>query len=1226
MKDQVNGNGSYPGGYPDGEMREGMNGNGSHPDIHLARRMMVAYLTGACSPEEMEVVEDHCVDCEACCAQLAALLHMVISSAHKRKDKRRELDALLPLGEQAAARARKSVRRQEQWGRQRVSPLANLWKGLQVFRPILAPALAIVALLGGGLTTYLSLWRQSPEERTLARVREVYRDARVLQARVTGGFTHQQYVTTRGSGDLAGVDESRRVALLSELNQEVTTYQGAAARHNLGRLYVLRGDLELAERQFLLALNERPRDARLLADLGALYYERSLKEAGEGHELLEKSVEHTSNAIEADPKLLEAWFNRALCYERMNLFLQAEADWKQYLTLDGDSAWAEEAREHLEKLRERATRLEKLEETAQTEFQAAELAGDEISMRELVTRHFVPVQNLAMDQRFDQYLSAAIAGDKRQADQRLRSLKRIGRLIGEIKGDRFVTDAVDFAARGDLGVKREAQAIHKMLQQAGQEHSRGNRGAARDLYAKARAVAERIGDHPHAEMAALGLARYNHNKGESTELDTLRNKLVSDSKRRNHLQIQAKSLLALANAEVTAQRLSLWLEHSRQAVEIARGLGDAETEINGSRFVGCAYDRLGDHDSAVKWLSEASSLLRNSRVKPIMAAMAYNEIGDILFRKGKYLIALPYQHEAARMCEQSGNVMLLAFAIQRLGLTYGMLGRQEEASRYLKDAVARAVAIPDQMARLQLQIDMYTKSGDFYLQQKKFNEAIATYRQALENIGGADMRFYLSPIRQGLATAYMANGQDAEAEAQLKESVRLAEEARAQIGDAQGRGSFLASQQGVYRAMVSFQFLNKSDPAAAFNYAEIAKGRDLLDALVGARHVTMNDGQARLTLSGSATPLTLEQAQRALPANVQLTQYVAGEDRLMIWLVTRDRVITAKSNVGADDLRKKVTAYLEALRARAPLEQLNRQASDLYQLLIAPIGRRLDRNLTLCVAPDGVLQDLPFAALVSPESKRYLVEDFTLVVNPSASVFARAVDLSLHKQRSEAEPFLGFGNPRFDQQRFPRLQALPTSEQELERIQSLYPHRLIFNRRQATESALVKQIGEYEIVHLATHALSDKQSSMLSAIVLAEEPRFATRTAAGGKPPDGIALDGALQAQEIYNLKPERTRLVVLSSCRSGLGDERRNEALGGLAQAFLVAGVPAVVASLWDIDDDSAAGLMERFHVAHRVNKLPFGQSLRQAQLSFLQTSSVKRRHPFFWATFIVTGNGLAD
>ncbi|HEY7183244.1 MAG TPA: CHAT domain-containing protein [Blastocatellia bacterium] len=1096
---------------------------------------------------------------------------------------------------------------------------------LQVFRPILAPALLVIALLGGGLIAYLSMWRQTPEDLTLARIREVYHDARVLQARVTGGFAHQQYVTTRGLGDIAGVDENRQIALVTELNLGAAG-RGAAARHNLGRVFILHGDLEPAERQFLLALKERPRDAGLLADLGALYYERSLKDASENNDLLEKALEHTSKAIEIDPAVPEAWFNRALCYERMNLFLQAEGDWKQYLTLDGGSAWAEEAREHLDKLRERATRLEGLEQTVQTEFQAAEAAGDEARMRELVNRHFIPMRNLAMDQLFDQYLGAAVAGEKRQADQYLRRLKRIGQLIGESKGDRFVADAVDFAARADLRTKRETQAVCRLLQQAGQEHARGNRGAASDFFVKALDAAERIGDRPHAEMAALGLARYIQQKGESREIVALRNKLISDSKRRNHLQMHAKVLLTLANAEGVAQRLSLFLEHSRQAVEIARELDDAETILNGARFVGVAYARLGDHDSAVKWLSEAVSVPRDSRVKPIMAAVAYNEMSDVLFQKGKYDIALPYQHEAVRTCEQSGDPLSLAYMTQRLGLIHGMLGHQGEAARYLKEAVARAEAIPDRMARLQLQTDMYMKSGDFYLQQKKFNEAIATYRQALESIGGAGMRFQLSSIRRGLAAAYMANGQDAEAEAQLKESIRLAEEARGQIGDAQSRGYFLASHQGLYRAMVSFQFLNKSDPAKAFNYAEIAKGRDLLDALTGARHVTVNDGQVNLTLSGSATPLTLEQAQRALPANVQLAQYVAGEDRLMIWLVTRDRVVTATSNVGAGALRDKVTAYLEALRSRAPIEKLNLQASELYQLLIAPIGQRLDRNLTLCVAPDGVLQDLPFAALVSPESKRYLVEDFTIIVNPSASVFARAVALSAHKQKSEQEPFLGFSNPRFDQQRFPGLQALPASEQELERIRALYPHSLILNRRQATESALINQIGQYEIVHLATHALSDKQSSNLSTIVLAEENHFDTEAAAQRKKFEGITFDGALQSQEIYNLKPERTRLVVLSSCRSGLGDGRRNEALGGLAQSFLVAGVPAVVASLWDIDDDSAAGLMEKFHMAHRVKKLAFGQALRQAQLSFLQTSSIKKRHPFFWATFIVTGNGLAD
>ncbi len=1187
-------------------------------------------MTGACSSEERSVVEDHCAACPLCRTQLSIILHLVAYPSNEQE--RRELEAMAPIGRRAAARAREIIKQQEQWESRGVTFWTKMWKKLQFQRPILAPALVILTLLGGGALVYLSL-RQSSEERTISRMREIYHDTRLLQARVTGGFAYQQYVAVRGPGDSV-VDESQRAALLSDLNQEVTTHQkgGAAARHNLGRLFMLRGELDLAEQQFLQALKERPRDARLLADLGALYYERSLKEEDENREQLEKAIERVSNAIEIDPKLPEAWFNRALCYERMNLFLQAESDWKQYLDLDGGSAWAEEAREHLDKLRERASRLEKLEKTVQAEFQAAEASGAEAKMRDLVAEHFVPAQNLAMDQLFDKYLAAAIAGEKKQADQYLRSLKHIGRLISEIKGDRFVNDAVDFAARGSLTIKREAQAVRQTLQQATQEHARGATGAASALYAKARNAAERIGDHSQAEVAALGLARYYRHKDESKGIAALRNKLVGDSKRRGHLQIHAKALLALANADGAAQRLSLNLEHSRQAVEIAKKLGDAETVINGLRFVGDAYDSLGDRDSAARRLSEASSLPRDSWVRPVMAAAAYDEMGDALFRDGKYLVALPYQREAIRMCEQSGNATFLAYMIHRLGLTYGMLNRHEEAMRYLKDAVARAEAIPDQMARLQLQIDIYTRAGDFYLQQKKFDEAIATYRRAIESIGGTNTRAHLSSIHQGLATAYMANGQDAEAEAELKEAIRLTEEAREQISDARSRGAFLAGQQNVYRAMVSFQFSNKNDQAQSFNYAEIAKGRELLDALSGSRHVSADDGQVRLDISHSATPLTLERLQHALPAGVQLVQYVAGEKRLMIWFVTRDRVATAKFDIGANDLRDKVASYLDKLRSRGGIESLNHQAADLYKMLIAPISEHLDQNRALCIVPDGVLRDLPFAALVSPESKRYLTEDFTLVINPSASVFARTLNLSLNKQKSELESFLGLGNPRFNQQAFPKLRSLPSSDQELERIQSFYPQqRLILNRRQATESAFVKEIGAYEIVHLATHSVSSKRSSMFSTIVLADETHLKAeakteaRAKVGLEESGRVAFDGALQAHEIYRLKPERTRLVVLSSCSSALGDQARNEAMGGLAQAFLVAGVPTVIASLWDIDDESAATLMEKFHAAHRAKGLAFGQALRQAQISFLRTASPRLRHPFFWASFIVTGDGLA-
>src|SRR5262249_11939479 len=236
MREQVNGNGNHPNGYH-GSHPNGY--HGSHPDSHPDRKMMVDYVTGSSSSEGRKEIEDHCLDCLTCRSQLSTLLHLIVSSADDYE--RRELDQLLTLGQQAAANAREIIRRQEQWNRRATPSWTSLGKRLQVLRPVLLPALVIVALLGGSLVAYLSLWRQSSEDLALARLREVYRNNRLLQARVTGDFAHQQYVMTRGPGDPTGVDESQRIALLSELNQEILAHQRAATRHNLGRLFMLQG-------------------------------------------------------------------------------------------------------------------------------------------------------------------------------------------------------------------------------------------------------------------------------------------------------------------------------------------------------------------------------------------------------------------------------------------------------------------------------------------------------------------------------------------------------------------------------------------------------------------------------------------------------------------------------------------------------------------------------------------------------------------------------------------------------------------------------------------------------------------------------------------------------------------------------------------------------------------------------------------------------------------------
>jgi CHAT domain-containing protein len=265
------------------------------------------------------------------------------------------------------------------------------------------------------------------------------------------------------------------------------------------------------------------------------------------------------------------------------------------------------------------------------------------------------------------------------------------------------------------------------------------------------------------------------------------------------------------------------------------------------------------------------------------------------------------------------------------------------------------------------------------------------------------------------------------------------------------------------------------------------------------------------------------------------------------------------------------------------------------------------------------LTQIPFAALYSSETHRYLVEDHPLVVNPSASVMAQALAISGSKRAGMAESFLGVGNPRFSHQRFPDLPGLPSAEEEVMRVKPNYPNAQILSRDEATESALNQRIGNFEIVHFATHVIVNEQFPLLSSIVLAEE----NRRTPGDQGNRRGAFDGSLQAFEIYQLKLAKTRLVLLSGCRSALGSYSRGEALSGLAQAFLAASVPSVIASLWDIDDESTSGLMRAFHYQYRVKHQNFSESLRQAQFALIHGADTRRRHPYYWAAFLLAGNG---
>jgi CHAT domain-containing protein len=149
-------------------------------------------------------------------------------------------------------------------------------------------------------------------------------------------------------------------------------------------------------------------------------------------------------------------------------------------------------------------------------------------------------------------------------------------------------------------------------------------------------------------------------------------------------------------------------------------------------------------------------------------------------------------------------------------------------------------------------------------------------------------------------------------------------------------------------------------------------------------------------------------------------------------------------------------------------------------------------------------------------------------------------------------------------------------------------------------------LGDYRIVHFATHGLLNSRHPELSGLVL-------SLVDAHGNPEDGF-----LQAHEIYNLKLNAD-LVVLSACQTALGSEIRGEGQVGLARAFLNAGARSVVASLWRVPDAATAELMKRFYTGMLVEKLTPAEAFTRAQ------EAVKRvprwSAPYYWAGFTFQG-----
>ena len=338
--------------------------------------------------------------------------------------------------------------------------------------------------------------------------------------------------------------------------------------------------------------------------------------------------------------------------------------------------------------------------------------------------------------------------------------------------------------------------------------------------------------------------------------------------------------------------------------------------------------------------------------------------------------------------------------------------------------------------------------------------------------------------------------------------------------------------------------------------------------------------------------------RRHLGLRDALVQFVVAPDATVAFVLTRHSLNATVLPLAAGDLRTRIE-LLRALVARQTSNEWEAPASRLDGDLVEPLRRSgwLQGVTRLLVVPHAELNYLPFALLrrSTPEGPRLLVEDYAVSVLPAATAIVQ-----VPRRPRPARTLLALAPAR------PRL---PYARQEVEALGALFPaaRREVLLGAEATEAQFKRAVGQYRIVHLATHGFFNRINPLFSGVDL--EP-------ASGE-------DGRLQVYEILGLSLSAD-LVTLSACDTALGageltDLPAGEELVGLTRAFLSAGSRHVLATLWEISDEATASLMEAFY--REARRQTAGDALAGVMRAHISRGG-PGAHPYYWAPFVLVGS----
>lgn len=874
-------------------------------------------------------------------------------------------------------------------------------------------------------------------------------------------------------------------------------------------------------------------------------------------------------------------FIRASALESLNLRRASIVAWRQYLARDATEPWAAVARRHAAALagmiddskawRGATTDVEKLSPAA---------------LAALARAYPQQARTFAEAVYLGDWADAVEKGDREAAKASLTRIATIAEVL-QSNGELFLADVLAAIEAADHDRARHIARAFITYRSGRRATNEQNPAKALPRYEEAQRL---FASHsnPIAAMSecytAIALIDLNRSAEARQRLTALISQERASGARHQALLAFALYHLALCDAAegswteslaAAQESLSIFARHHE------KGLGGTVEAL-----IAQCYAFLGQPDLAVSHGTHAvASLaaagdLRRARITVGGLSRSALRHGD--WESAQVLGEVEQLTSETSVSRDDCDMFL------RLAAAEYHLGHPEKWQRALADARDAARKTLDAAIRGKLVADTDAVEGAL-VRSKDPQKAIALLSAAIRFQEQAGRALPLPQLYLERGRANVDLGRSDDALADFECGIGQLEQQRTRTADADLRAGIFDDAAELFADAVKLS-LARRDVARAFAYVERSRARTI------AEEIARNRQEPLATIS-------VERLIENVPADGLIVEYQIAGDGIVILTLARDGLAAARITVSRAVVHKEVQALVDALRNRADPKTIDAASARLFARLIEPVRYRVAKAHVLIVVPDALLQQLPFAALIDPGTRRYLVQDHVVIGVPSASVFATGVQRNVdHDHAVGTSTALLVANPLLYGGPFSELESLPGSEQEARNAARSYGDSTVVTRAAATVQRLLSDADGYDVVHFAGHTVIRPGEPWHSALLLAPDR--------GDR--------GILSVQQIAHQSFRRTRTVVLASCSTLRGHTAGVEGVPSVARAFLLAGVSSVVGTLWDIDDGEAGPIVEALH-RQLARRVPAAQALRASQLQAIHSPRAELRHPSLWSAFAV-------